>query len=291
MNFRAKNKIRDAVTFQHVLASTDPKLSHCFFTLTYPQTDTSSATKDIGKFMQKLMKHSQRIYPVNAFSYVWVRELTGNVVDHFHCTCVLPVWPVPAPLRKRPELKYTIPVHFKDEMKSKYFTLNKSWCQTRGFYSRNGVRLSKDKRTGKTKFIVADLESAIKYVSGYMTKAKDTDTTRPLYRLSKNLSPWTQPVGVPDALLWAYHPFYGDEFKWRDKNTGELNSKKVIEHDYSKVGKVKTNHAFNVWQKLNNELVTAMVKRAQLNNDLHQKLAESGNINYQVRELFDNYGK
>ena len=272
MNRKNKQRVFDACTYQNHVASMDCKLSHCFFTLTYGDDPEDNANIHVGLFLEKLMKHAKRVYPEigQKASYVWVREQTEKGRDHFHVIAVLPVFTIPKAERKNKSITYSIPFYYDGEETGKYFSLNKAWCQTRGGeYSKNAVRVSKVPKydqsgkivrnergrvvySNKSKFVIDDLFSAIRYVAKYTSKGqKDKDgniitSTKPVMRFSKNLTEWTKPLKMDDVLGFCFHPYYGGNFEfWED---GEIvRTEKILETDYAKVGKVKIDRAAKLY--------------------------------------------
>lgn len=262
MNQKNKQRVKDGATYQNHVASKDPNLSHTFFTLTYHKNDYLNANIHVSDFFDKLKKHSKRVYPEIAdnFSYIWVRELTKKGVDHFHCMCVLPVFTIPKKQRKHDHIIYSIPYYYDGEQESKYFSLNKAWCRSRGYYSKNAVRISQD-RNGKKLFIINDIVSAIRYVSKYISKGQTNDkgelvkSQKPIVRMSQNLTKWTKPLPFDDVLQFAYDRYYGDCFVFRSDETKELVEKKVIVTDFATIGKVQLTKSAELYFKLQQELV------------------------------------
>ena len=268
MDRRNKQKIFDAATYQNTIASMDNKLSHTFFTLTYPTNQSGNATKDIGKFMYNLKRHSERVYPEikDRYSYIWVREITQKNEDHFHVMAVLPVFRLKE--SKHEKITHSIPFYYDGEQDSKFFSLNKAWCKVRGYYSKNAVRVSKD-RSGKSLFTIDNLQSAIRYVSKYVTKGQtDSDgnlvaSSKPVVRMSENLKEWTVPLKIDSVVGLMYDNFWCESFKFVDKKTGEVIEKRVIETDYAKIGKVKLQKAAMLYTQMQQELLKAEIKKQE----------------------------
>ena len=269
MTPKNKRRIYDACTYQNYVAGLDAKLSHCFFTLTYA-TRPADPNKDIGRFLDDLRKHSKRVYPEigDRFSYLWVRELTKKGIDHFHVCAVIPVFPISPGDRKHKGIKYSIPFRYSDEAHNRFYSLNKSWSKIRGGeYASNAVRISKDKTTGKSKFRIASLQSAIRYVAKYASKGMTDDDghlipfDRPVLRMSDNLTPWTKPLKYDHVLDFAYHWDWGDSIRY--KENGETIEKKVLKFDYATVGKVKIEKSVKVWAELQAYLIGDQIKALQ----------------------------
>jgi hypothetical protein len=250
----------------------DPKLSHCFFTLTYHSNDARNANIHIGTFTDKLKKHCKRVYPEieDRFSYLWVRELTKKEMDHFHMMAVLPVFPIPKKDRKHPAISQSIPWYYRGEKESKFFSLNKAWCASRGYYSTNAVRISEDKKTKAKKFVIDDLEAAMRYVAKYCTKGqKDEEgnqvmSSKPVMHMSRNLTKWTKPLPYDDILDFAFTDYWGDSFKFTDKETGEIRWEKVLKGDFATVGKIQLTKAARLYFDLQHQIVQDKLKALEL---------------------------
>tara|TARA_Y100001972_G_scaffold120275_1_gene162578 strand:- start:293 stop:1228 length:936 start_codon:yes stop_codon:yes gene_type:complete len=284
MNRKNRQRVIDAATYQNHIASSEHILSHCFFTLTYPGKRFNDANKDIGRFLDKLSKHATRIYPEigDKFSYIWVRELTKKGLDHFHVMSVLPVFRLDE--KKHPAIDYSIPFYYPGEDKDRFYSLNKSWCDTIGYYSPNAVRISREKRpgdapgkpTGKSLFVIDDLAAAIRYVAKYCSKGQTDDegnqitSSKPVMRMSRNLSKWTKPLKYDDALGFVFDPYYGDKYDFDpDKATemirnGELSPDgRVINTDFAKIGRVQLSKAASLFFKLHQYQVEQDIKHLE----------------------------
>lgn len=250
MKFKQKQKLYDAITYQHFKQATNNHWSQCFFTLTLSSPQPSSkSTEQIGRFMDKLRKHCKRIQVAaeidqDFFSYVWVREQTKKKVDHFHCVCVLPCFPIPKRERKHPLAKYSIPFFFTGETESKYATLNKMWCDCRGQYSTNAVRISRDKH-GNLAFMINDLKAATRYVTKYISKSEENTNTR-THAISNNLVKWTQPLPLDDFYGLVMSPYYSQGV-WSKEEKKEIP---YIEKDFCSIGKLYPQKAFDVYNEV-----------------------------------------
>lgn len=154
LNFKSKQKLYDAITYQNFMASHDADLYHCFLTLTFKRSNIpSNPNEAIGEFFQNWKKSGLR-------NYTWVREIgSKGLLPHYHITSVATHRPIKA--------------------------INRSWCSVRGYFTSNAVRTAPNRG-----MVIHSLDSARRYVAKYMTKAEETQEVKlpgRIYGVSNNL--------------------------------------------------------------------------------------------------------
>lgn len=171
INFKTKQKLYDAITYQNYVASREPGLHHCFLTLTFDSKCIPDyPNRCVSDFFDRWKKAGAR-------NYTWVREVgsKGGLV-HYHVTTVAP----------RREIG----------------KINDSWCDCRGSYSPNAVRTAPNRG-----MVIRNLVRAKQYVSKYMTKS-DEDQSHVkgrIYGVSNDLI--FEPLKVDSA--WAASLIHG----------------------------------------------------------------------------------
>jgi hypothetical protein len=197
LSFKAKNKLYDAITYQHFNAASSGGLYHCFLTLTF----SSSSIPDnpnacVSEFCNRWGKQG-------AVSFTWVREIGGSGgLVHYHVTSVAPFREVSA--------------------------INRTWCDCRGYYSPNAVRTGE-----KTGMVIRSLTKARKYVAKYMTKSS-TDDQRLIkgrvYAVSNDLvfEPLSIDSGIATSLMHDRYRSTGWIHRGDFATIGQLKTDKAI---------------------------------------------------------------
>lgn len=210
IKFKQRMKIYDAITYQHFQASADPLLYHCFLTATFDSRRVPDRPNVVfSNFLDKIRKAGFK-------NYVWTRELTKIGTAHYHFTTVGPSLPI---------------------NRKKGWSLNKAWCDSRGYFSGNAIRSSINPITKRSQMVIHSLIDARQYVAKYISKANNDQKQLPgrLYAVSNDLN--FPPVGVKDAVGLAIHPFYSDK---RD----------LIRGDFATIGGVRPEFSYILYEEL-----------------------------------------
>ena len=200
---KQRNKIYDAITYQNWDASRSNDLHHCFITLTFARDRIpENPNQCVSTFFDKMVKRGCK-------NYVWVREIgTKGHLVHYHATYVAP----------------RLPINTK-----KGWSINRCWCESRGYYSGNAVRT--ERRSG---LVVKDVVRARQYVAKYMSKAEaNQDHVKGrIYAVSNDLI--FEPAVTREAVYIAAHLCNADFFQT----------------DWATVGYVQPQLAVNWYRKM-----------------------------------------
>jgi hypothetical protein len=261
LNFKQKQKLYDAITYQHDQANRNGLLHHSFITLTFdgsriPDNPNSCVTAFFNKWRKR-----------GATSYTWVREKgeRGNLV-HYHATTVSPKFPINSKAG---------------------WNINQCWCDSRGYYSANAVRTAtvfdclschrqyrnhkpKSCHCGKSNFRsfnsmqINSLISARKYVAKYLTK-DDTKTENDglgrVYAVSNDCAFEPVPVSGFTALSLMNDKFWSTG--WTHKT--EFSTVGQVRADLSPV--LFKDHV-RAFEKKREELE---IRQMMLDDELNQK--------------------
>lgn len=178
LNFKSKQKLFDAITYQNYMAGHDPHLYHSFLTLTFkrgfvPVNPNEAVTSFFSDWKKR---HGLE-------NYTWVREVgaRGNL-PHYHVTVVAARRSVAA--------------------------INRSWSTARGYYTSNAVRTAPGRG-----MVINNLASARRYVAKYMTKCEETQAVKlpgRIYGVSNNLQFEPLTIDSTFAAGLIHDPWYSE---------------------------------------------------------------------------------
>lgn len=253
IGFKQRMKIFDAITLQHYEASRDPSLYHCFFTATFSSDSVPDNPNNVfSKFLDKMRK-------AGFANYVWTRELTQKGTPHYHFTTVGKKKPINA---------------------TKGWSVNKCWCDSRGYYSSNAIRSSTiwicQNRACRRRHIhevvncidcgypvkkinqavIHDIRSARAYVAKYIAKAEGDQrhVKGRTYAVSNGLTSHP-PLDIDDALMYVYG--FGGFFS---------DGRDVRQYDYAKIGNIKPEQCDFVYNQYREQQILDEKRRIESEN-------------------------
>lgn len=212
---KQRNKIYDAITYQNWYASRERDLHHCFITLTFARERVpENPNQCVSDFFDKMGKKGCE-------NYVWVREIgTKGHLVHYHATYVAP----------------RLPINTK-----KGWSINRCWCESRGYYSGNAVRTER-----KSGLVVKDVVRARQYVAKYMSKAEaNQDHVKGrIYAVSNDLI--FEPAVTREAVYIAAHLCNADFFQTDWATVGYVQPQLAVDwYRNMKFEEFKANQKFN----------------------------------------------
>lgn len=186
-----------------------PKHSICFGTFTFRPDYNPYYNDQISYFFEQITRYKE------CSGYLWTKELTKQGVIHYHAIFTLPTY------------------------KGVNITLNKYWCNARGYYTANAFQT--DPKNG---LIIKSPLAAAGYAAKYASKSGGQQYPTPAYRISRNY--YVHPVKV-----WTEKS--EDALKFIEDNRVPINKREGIDSiytDYAEIFKISQVAAKKIFESV-----------------------------------------